>query len=250
MFSLRISLSFICCFLSLTFSYSQRAKWEFGVGLKPLMLQEEPYSLMLKYRLSSIVALRVGAYVTYKESSETVEYRHPYPDTIHRLYYIYQKVEKKFKAGAFLGIQYGKKWSNVYAYAATDFYLKHRRDEVDLPQGISWPEPVSLRPGEVFIALYRPSTKSVGWSLAQSFGVQYFINSDISVALEGGAFYDSFAVSGEIVSAYVRQEENPDGPPELGYGLGFAYGKVPLAERREYKWGFSPLTFLIFNYHF
>lgn len=225
---------------------AQNERWELGVGLSPLSLQEEPLSLLLKYHWSDVWALRVGLGGNYTERSEDHSYlHHPYSDTMYNLSYEYLQVDKKLNARLFLGLQYGKKKADFYWYGATDLYIRYKNEKTELPEGIFYPGRLVLPLGEVLVTFQGADRRTLGFGIRQSAGFQYFINRFVSLSVEGGIFYEWLKVRKDGFGRFVSRSEIPDGS---GGGIGsYIY---PTVYDENYGLGVSPVTFLIFNYHF
>ena len=90
-------------------SSAQQGNWEIGIGLRPLNLKYEPYSLNAKWHFNNRFALRFGLGAIYNEQDEFNSYQYFYyriSDTTHKFAYEYTQVEKNFYANFFVGIQY------------------------------------------------------------------------------------------------------------------------------------------------
>lgn len=224
--------------------YGQNEKWELGIGFSPLNLQETPASLLLRYHWSDRFALRVGLAGGYTEKSEDHSYSHPYSDTAYHFAYQYLQVDKKWNAKFLLGLQYGKRKSDLFWYGATDLYFRFKEEKPDFPEGFLYPGRLFIPPGEVQITFVGADKSTIGLGVRQSVGVQYFINRFVSLSLEGGVFYEWLKVKRNVFGHYASRGELPDDVPGIG-----RYVKAPIMDE-NYSLGISPITFLIFNYHF
>jgi hypothetical protein len=247
---------YACVFLifTTTLSFSQNSQWEFGVGLRPLTLKDEPYSLILKRHLSRHTALRFGASVIFTKQNERYADDVHFADTPYMFRYDYELIDRKFFGTAFIGFQYGKRKNNFYWYGATDFSFKYKIDGKRFPNEdyIIWgsdsraPQPI-LRLGELIEWTNFDDVKTISYGIRQSFGFQYFVNQSVSVSLEASIFYEINSVKRTNFLGYVfRPVDIPLSIPAIGYGAGEG-----LSYRYDtYLLGISPLTFLSFNYHF
>jgi len=241
--------------ITLFTSSAQQGNWEIGIGLRPLNLKDEPYNLSVKKRFSSNFTLRLGLGVLYNEHSEFISYTHPYiviSDTTHMFSYEYTKVEKKLYANFFVGVQYlGTKFKNLDRphdfdwYVMSDFLLKYRREEIDLPKGIYYPGYSSLRRGELFTTAVFGTNKDFIIGLRQGIGIQYWVNRNLSIVLESGAYYAKVFSS---VQKYTYETGRTEPPHEDGTPFGFTT-YVPQKSKND-QWGISPVMFLSFNHHF
>ena len=246
-----------CCtvLLVITFtvpSFAQYGKWEVGVGLRPLNLKDEPYNFILKKHLSSRIALRFGAGVIYNEKSSAHYFfrTYFYPDTIHRLAYEYNQVNKNLYASSFLGIQYGQKFDGSFArkhsfyfYGATDFIFKYEMEKAEIPYlSFFLIQPV-LKPSEYYVVANLGQTKALSLGVRQSIGFQFFLSNSISLSIEGSFQY--FATS-------LRKNENYSWIQHINNDQPGAIGFTILAPRKDhvYQFNMSPLTFLTISHHF
>lgn len=244
---------YTCVFLIFitTLTFSQNSQWEFGVGLRPLTLKEEPYSLILKRHLSRHTALRFGASVIFTKQNEKYANDVLFADTPYMFRYDYELIDRKFFGTAFIGFQYGKRKNNFYWYGATDFSFKYKIDGKRFPNEdyITWGGDITpiLRPGELIEWTNFDDIKTISYGVRQSFGFQYFVNQSVSVSLEASIFYEINSVKRTNFYGYVcRPVDIPPSIPAICYsgGEGLKY------YNDTYLLGISPLTFLSFNYHF
>ena len=232
-------------------SFAQDSKWEIGIGLRPLNLQDDPYTIIVKRHLSPRVGLRLGLSSIFEEKDKYIEYIHPYHDDIHTFSYEYTRVEKKLYANSFLGIQYNlskhvtqMKQNHIYCYALSDFSFKYQLERVDIPKGIYHPRS-NLQPGDVFLTAVYGNTKTFILGLRQGLGIYYYLNSSISLALEGSIYY-------EIITSteYKNTFEYSRSAPPLEDRQAFGSTKYLPKRINNYRWGFSPLTFLSIHHKF
>ena len=240
----RFGVAFILLLYFTSSLYGQNEKWELGVGLSPLNLRETPVSLLLRYNWSDRFALRVGLAGSYTETSEDYSYSHPYTDTAYRFAYQYLQVDKKWNASFLLGLQYGKRKSDFFWYGATDLYFRFSEENLDAPGGVLYPGYTRLPRGEIHIAFFGGNKSTIGVGVRQSVGVQYFINRFVSLSIEGGVFYEWLRVTSTFISYFSGQRDLPE---DIFFGGSF---RGPPEINENYALGVSPITFLIFNYHF
>jgi hypothetical protein len=242
---------YACVFLifNTTLSYSQNSQWEFGVGLRPLTLKEEPYSLILKRHLSRHTALRFGASVIFTKQNEKYANDVPFADTPYVFRYNYELVDRKFFGTAFIGFQYGKRKNNLYWYGATDFSFKYKIDGKYFPKEefyVSDRSPILPSGGLVVWADF-DDTKTINYGVRQSFGLQYFINQNVSVSIESSVFYEINSTKRKNYQHYFcRTSDVPITIPSICY----SGGERLSTDDDTFFMGISPLTFLSFNYHF
>ena len=238
-----IYMTFLLIFIT-TFSFSQNNNWEIGIGLRPLTLKEEPYSFIVKKFISRNNAIRIGASIIYKQKDEKIDYYHPYENPFH-LEYNYTRIDKNLNTSFFIGLQYGKRKNSFYWYCATDLLLKYRTEFVDVPSISN--RNGNIRPGDFFNVISYSKNKIFGFGLEQTIGVQYFINSDISISIEGGLNFRRNLSRRYDYTIYFSRDSKDD-PTIIGSSIGFI--STPLKERWSYELNASPLTSLIFIYHF
>jgi len=241
--------------ISLFTSSAQQGNWEIGIGLRPLNLRDEPYSLNAKWHFTNRFALRLGLGVLYNEHDEFVSYLHPYyviDDTTHKFAYEYTKVEKNFYANFFVGVQYlGTKIKNLGKphdldwYVMSDFFLKYRREEIDLPEGIYYPGYTILRRGELFTTAVFGTNKDFIIGIRQGIGIQYWVNRSLTITLEGGGHYAKV-----FSSAQKNTFETGRTEPPYEDGTSFGSARYAIQKSKDYQWGINPVMFLSFNYHF
>jgi hypothetical protein len=239
--------AFVFLISTTTLTFSQNSQWEFGVGLRPLTLKEEPYSLILKRHLSRHTALRFGASVIFTKQNEKYAFETPFADTPYVFRYNYELVDRKFFGTAFIGFQYGKRKNNLYWYGATDFSFKYKIDGKYFPEGNASVQLYSATfpTSELIIWSNTTDLKTINYGIRQSFGLQYFINQSISISLEAGIFYEINQSTGENYVRYgYRSIDRPI------YEQPIIGSNISWIKDDTYLLGFSPLTFLSFNYHF
>jgi hypothetical protein len=233
------------CMLFTSTLFSQDHNWEIGVGLRPLTWNEDPYSFIAKKYLSRNTALRFGASFLYKQKDDYTEYIHPYPEDSFSYRSFYTRTDKKLNASAFIGFQYGKKKNTFYWYGATDFSARFNKNTpiVNGIYGDFRPFINGIRPGDLFI--YGPffKDKILGVGIRQNFGIQYFINTNISVSIEGGACFERYYLRRSGFMQYTMASLKSDA---LHTGVQFYQPK----ELWQYDFHVSLLSFLIFFYHF
>jgi len=239
--------------ISLFTSSAQQGNWEIGIGLRPLNLKDEPYSLNAKWHFTNRFALRLGLGVLYNEHDEFITYQHPYLaiyDTIHKFAYEYTRVEKNFYTNFFVGVQYlgtknlGRPHDFDW-YLMSDFLLKYRREEIDLPKGIYHPGYTVLRRGEIFTTAVYGTNKDFIIGLRQGIGIQYWVNRNLSIVLESGAYYAKvFSTEQKYTFGKGRTE------PPYEDGTPFTSTMYAPQKSKDYQWGISPVMFLSFNHHF
>ena len=225
---------------------AQQSNWEIGIGLRPLNLKDEPYTIMLKKHISPRVGIRFGLSAMYNSSSEHFRYIHPYYDTLYSFFIKYTLVDTKLYTSTWFGLQYqiGRKNSNsrLFWYGASDAFLKYRWEYPHLQKGVDYINS-TLRPGDYIVATTYDQRKTLAVGFRQSFGVQYFLNSSFSIATEAGFYYEtSFTKTTNFLFGALDS-------PSIG-GLGFIAGGSSPRNDRDFQLGFSPLMQFSFNYHF
>jgi hypothetical protein len=238
---------YACVFLifTTTLSFSQNSKWEFGVGLRPLTLKEEPYSLMVKRFLSRGVAVRFGFGALYSEKeSHHSDYHYNSFVEDYIFNYEYTQIDKNLYTSAFLGIQYGKRKNNFYWYGATDFSFRYTAEIASSPNGITV-KYQNLQPGDYLKIPNQLQDKNSVIGIRQNIGIQYYFNTNVSVSLEGGIYFEQKLLKRLQCSGY-------SGRPVLFDRFVFAYN-CPDGLEESYQFnqlGISPLSMLTFYYHF
>lgn len=236
------------CFLFTSTLFSQDNKWEIGVGLRPLTFNEDPYSFIAKKFLSRNTALRFGASFIYKQKNDYTEYIHPYVEDSFRYGHYYMQTDKNLNATSFIGFQYGKKKNGFYWYFATDFSLRYTQKRTDIPVfNAGGYEGKGIKPGDFFTIASFSNEKIFGLSFNQNIGIQYFINSKISIAIEGGLFWERYYLRRFSYMWYATTELTT--PPNT-YGSVSGRLFYPLKELWQYNFKVSPLSFLTFIYQF
>jgi hypothetical protein len=185
---------YACVFLIFikTFSFSQNSKWEFGVGLRPFQMENEPYNLILKYQLSNYFALRTGICFLYSQKNDSVIFREPRFAPPESFYYSYNRTDTKTVFVGSLGMQYGKKGKDFFWYGATDFIFRYRKDKPNSSwRTVGSTGNVNEPLGPYFDYIFNED-RILGYGIRQSFGIQYFINRYISVSIEAGAYYEKY----------------------------------------------------------
>ena len=175
-----------------TFSFSQNSKWEFGVGLRPFQMENEPYNLILKYQLSRYFALRTGVCFLYSKKNEDeffIEPKIQHPD---RFFYSFSRTDQKTIFTGFLGIQYGKKSNNFFWYGATEIVFRYRKDTPELLTSLVGATGNVNEPLGPYYSTILNDDKIKGYGMRQSFGIQYYINRYVSVSIEAGLYYEKY----------------------------------------------------------
>jgi hypothetical protein len=226
-------------------SSAQESNWEIGIGLRPLNLKDEPYTIMLKKHISPRVGLRFGFSGMHSSNSEHFEYTHPYFDTIHSFSYRYTLIETRMYLSTSVGVQYrvGKRNPNsrFFGYGASDAYVKYHLEKPDIPNGVYFPI-IMMRPGDYIVAADYDQRKTLVVGGRQSVGFQYFLNNTFSVSVEGGFFYEaSFSKVNHFLFAGLYDETIENG---------IIAGPGTLRKYKDFQLGFSPVMQLSFNYHF
>lgn len=225
---------------------AQQSKWELGIGLRPLDLEDEPYTIMLKKHISPRVGLRFGFSGMYKSSSEHFFYIHPYYNSLYSFSYEYTLIEHKIHASTWVGLQYqiGRKNSNskFFWYGASDVFFKYRLEYPYVPKGVRYLN-FDLRPGDYVVALDADQRRTLGVGFRQSCGVRYFLNGSFSVSTEASFYYEiSHTKKVNLLFAGIRNES-------IG-GTGFIGGLSAPMYDKDFRLGFSPVMQVSFNYHF
>jgi hypothetical protein len=228
-------------------TFSQSSKWEFGIGLRPLTMKEEPYSFIFKRVISRSIALRMGVSFKYGQNSQNIFYSSTNPTN--RLIYDYIEINKNMYANGFLGFQYSiklKKFENLYIYGATDIQLGFKTENSNIGGDglIHYGDVVKLLPNQYVETGYLRNHKTTKLGLRQSIGVIFFINSSFSISIEGGMLYEyrRLVKDGDVTFIIGSDGLNPN--PIIGSIRDF------LHKDWNYTLLSSPLTLLSFNYHF
>ena len=220
-------------------TYSQivpNKKWEIGVGLRPLNFEENPYSIIVKRHLGQKWAIRLGGSFM-AQSDQTVDYtlipRFGAEDT--EIKGIIGEYKQNYVF--FTGIQYFIHVKNLNFFGGIDFFNSHaihnshyRLEDFKLSD-------LNLQNNEVFYPPKGKNQKSTGMGIRPFIGIQWQINSSYSLQFESSYFLANFRTSGWYnASAYLTNRS-------LSYS-------VNGINDRSTDWGFSPLSFISFNYHF
>lgn len=230
-------------------AFSQSNKWEFGVGLRPLTMKEDPYSFILKKYLSNKVAFRLGASFIYNKNSQNIYYQSVNPT--YSLSYHYIRINKNMYINSFVGLQYGKKLkklTSIFLYGATDILGSYTTENGYLGGDgfVHYGNTVKVKllPNQIIETAFFPSLKTIKFSIRQSIGIQYFITSSYSISIEGGVFYEFKKVikDGDITFLIGSDGINPN--PYIGGSRDFPN------KYWDYSLSISPLSVLAFNYHF
>lgn len=216
-------------------------KWEIGIGLHPLTLKETPYSFIAKKTISRSVSLRMGLSFIYNQDTKSVLYNSP--NLKNRLYYDYLQLNKNMYAQCFAGIQYGKKVKNIYLYSATDIFGGYRMEKSIIPNGIHYYNDYQLVPNQFIETAFLPNSKMLRYGVTQNLGIQYFINSNYSISVEGGVIYERHRLRSNDNKFAIQSDENAS----ISYSYGFFEDK---SNFWNYSIKLSPLTFLTINYLF
>ncbi len=242
---------FLLCFTSALFA--QDRNWEIGIGVRPLHLKEDPYSFIAKKFLSRNTALRFGASFYYNQKNNYVEYIHPYTNQdIFGYQHFYTQTDKKLNATCFLGFQYGKRNNRFYSYGATDVSLRYKMVDTDIPSfsfnvASQSPGYINIKPGDFFTVASFSKDKVIGFTVHQSFGIQFSINTTMSLALEGGLSLERYYSRRYSFQYYATTELTTSTSPDI-YGFVSGTQFYPLKKTWLYDFNISPLTFLIFIY--
>lgn len=230
-------------------SSAQESNWEIGIGLRPLNLEDDPYSLILKRHFTPHFALRFGLGGGYREKSSFVEYLHPYVDTIHQFTYQYTRVDKNFYISSFLGIQYfgsthlnTSKQSFFDWYLFSDLMLSYKMQKAEIPDGIFYLKPL-LRPGDDFFIVDLDNRKEMIVGIRQGIGIKYILDRNTIIGIEAGANY-------ELANANVNKMDfhaSREGVEESFTSSTTIYA---LQKARNYRWGFSPVTLISVHHSF
>lgn len=237
------------CFLFTSILFSQDNKWEIGVGLRPLTFNEDPYSFIAKKFLSRNTALRFGASFIYKQKNDYTEYIHPYVEDSFSYKSSFTRIDKKLSATAFIGLQYGKKKNGFYWYGATDLSIGYNQNTPVINGIIHDFRPLinGIRPGDSFI--YGPFFKNniLELGIRQNIGIQYFINSRISISIEGGCVFKRYYSRRNGFMFFITTVfDNKTNTYSMPSGVQYYPSKAVW----QYDFNVSPLSFIILNYHF
>ncbi len=216
-------------------------KWEIGIGLHPLTLKETPYSFIAKKYISRSVSLRMGLSVIYNQDTKSILYNSP--NLKNRLYYDYLQLNKNMYVQCFAGFQYGKKVKSIYLYSATDIFGGYRMEKSIIPNGINYYNDYQLVPNQFIETAFLPNRKILRYGVAQNLGIQYFINSNYSISVEGGVIYERHRLRSNDNKFAIQSDENAS----ISYSYGFLEDK---SNFWNYSIKLSPLTFLTINYLF
>ena len=235
-----------------TFSFSQNSKWEFGVGLRPLTLKDDPYSIIFKKEISRNNKLRLGFSFLYAEGDEKYNYdrRYVHPDTLYGLKYNYTLIDKNLQANCFVGVQYGKHKNNFFWGGATDILLGYHKFGKSMKDESLFYERQRPKPGEYITIAHYTDNSVFSYGIRQSLIVQYEFSQRISISFEASVFYKiNCNTFFEYDWGLVVFENLPPPYTSLKTGWGGATGTIP-TKATTYNLGFSPISLLSFNYHF
>ncbi len=226
--------------------FAQDRNWEIGIGVRPLQLKEDPYSFVAKKYLLRSTALRFGASFYYNQKNNYVEYIHPYTEDIFIYEHFYTQTDKKLNATCFLGFQYGKRNNRFYSYGATDVSLRYKATNTDIPVFSAGSHSgKSIRPNDFFTVASFSNDKVIGFTVHQSFGLQFSINANMSLAVEGGLSLERYYLDRYNFRYYATTVLDT-----ASNDYAFVSGRqfYPLRKKWLYDFNTSLLTFLIFIY--
>lgn len=230
-------------------SNAQQRNWELGIGLRPMNLEDDPYSLILKQHVTPHFAWRLGVGGGYSEKSRFVEYWYSYLDPAYHFTYEYTRVDKKFYVGSFLGVQYlGFKHMDVSKQSFFDWYLlsdltiKYHMQKTELPNGIFYNR-LSLQEGDRFFIVELDNKKEMILGIRQGLGIKYTLSRNTTVNIEAGAHYEWVSAKVNKNDFHVFREWNEE-------NNSISSTIYAVRKTRNYRWGFSPVTLISLHHRF
>ena len=219
-------------------------KWELGVGIRPLNFDLDPYQA--KYHFKRHWALRFGGggLTNQKEYNQT--YIQPYPPEYS--YVVNHKLINRSETyNLFAGIQYSGKLNDEFTwFIGSDILVNYkiRKDSIDLESSRNLTDPF-LRPGDILRILSYSDEKSYAYGIRPGIGLQFAITPNFSLSIESSFSY---------LLRYTEAIDYTNGPAKLlnangEYEFSFILTTASRANHTK-EWGFSPLSFISFNYHF
>jgi hypothetical protein len=243
--------AFVFLILTTTLSFSQNSTWEFGVGLRPLNLKDDPYSVIFKKEISRNIKLRLGFSFLYAEGDEKYYYDRFYVDydTMYSLKFSYTLIDKNLQANCFVGVQYGKHKNNFFWGGATDIllgYQKFGKSMNDFPIF----EKQRPKPGEYITYAQFTDNVVFSYGIRQSLILQYEFSQRISISFEASVFYKINCNTFFEYEWGLKVAEKLL-PPNTGTKSSWGGMKSNIPTKvTTYNIGFSPISLLSFNYHF
>lgn len=243
--------AFLLMFIT-TISFSQNSKWEFGVGLRPLTLKDDPYSIIFKREISRNNKLRLGFSFLYAQGDEKYNYdrRYVYLDTMYSLKYKYTLIDKNLQANCFVGVQYGKHKNNFFWGGATDILLGFHKFGKSMSDGSLIYEKQRPKPGEYITIAHYTDNAVFSYGVRQSLVFQYEFSQRISISFEASVFYN---INNNTLFEYdwglVKAEKVLPPDTSIESFWSGVTSNIP-TKVTSYNLGFSPLSLLSFNYHF
>jgi len=165
--------------------------WEAGINLVPLTDKEAVYSLIFKRHLSKKNAIRFGVGGRYHTSKDE-DYR-LLSDQVSsfgsfKISYEYELERKNYQVNSFLGLQYAKGTKKLSLYGATDLVFNYEFEEIDAPKGVKY-FTIDIPTSSYYVTLQLYKKKRIKYNLRQLLGIQYYVNNQFSISLEGGLTY-------------------------------------------------------------
>ncbi len=221
-------------------------KWEIGAGIRPLNFEENPYSIIVKRHLGLKWAIRLGGSFM-AQSDQTVDYT-----LIPRIFKeetVLKRVDEEFKQNSiiFSGIQFFFRIKQLNFYTGVDLFALHLKhdNQYEYQKYDNFPGGFALQPGEVFFTPQSKTQKSVGLGISPFIGIIWQINTSYSLQFESSYYLATFSTNGYYARAVYENRFGSD----IGYDSAAGLGEYGINDRST-DWGFSPLSFLSFNYHF
>jgi hypothetical protein len=215
-------------------------KWEVGFDLKPLFRSDEPYNVLGKWHFTERKAVRVGLGTTnWSKMVDSFDIQENKVTNNNQNQVQYAQLtrnnSKKRRYDVKIGYQYEFRQGKIGIYTATDFNWLRETVDFLTPYQYGGGVPGLFEPFVGYQSIVYIVNKKTTYSLIQSLGFKYNVNSYLSCSFET-------CLIGKYVRFYYRKGENPY--------LDVDYTKYTIKGGHETLLDFKPVMGLFINYHF
>jgi hypothetical protein len=215
-------------------------KWEVGFDLKPLFRSDEPYNVLGKWHFTERKAVRIGlGTANWSKSNDTFSIEESKLDNNLKTIQYSQSTHnnaKKMNWNIKIGYQYEFNQGKITVYAATDFDWSKETLDFNTPLEIRGGLPGLVDSFSGYQSIWYIANRKNIYSIVQSLGFKYTLNSYISCAFET-------SLIGQYLTFDYGTNENP-------YYLKTGYLKATSTKGNDTQLIFKPLMGLFINYHF